>query len=72
MKKLLALLLALCIACSLIACGGEDLNGYPSQYAIAPLDTGVTYYLAEVPAEVESGSVEISFYIAGEYYKLSV
>lgn len=51
--------------------GGQDLNGYPSQYAISPLDQGVVYYLAEVPAEVANGPVEISFYIAGNYYKCS-
>ena len=52
--------------------GGANLNGYPSQYAIAPLDSGILYYLAEVPAEVESGTVEISLYIAGEYYNYTV
>ncbi|MPL90661.1 hypothetical protein SDC9_36715 [bioreactor metagenome] len=52
--------------------GGANLNGYPGQYAIAPLDSGVAYYLAEVPAEVESGKVEISFYIAGEYYNYTI
>lgn len=52
--------------------GGADLNGYPSQYAIAPLDSGVVYYLTEVPAEVENGSVEISLYMAGEYYYYTI
>lgn len=52
--------------------GGANLNGYSSQYAIAPLDSGILYYLAEVPAEVESGTVEISLYIAGEYYNYTV
>lgn len=52
--------------------GGKDLNGYPSQYAISPLDTGVVYYLAEVPAQVADGPVEITFYIAGNYYSFSL
>lgn len=52
--------------------GGGDLSGYPGQNSIAPLDTGVVYYLMEVPAEVESGPVEITFYIAGEYYTYSI
>lgn len=52
--------------------GGQDLNGYPSQYAISPLDKGVVYYLAEVPAQVAEGPVEITFYIAGNYYSFSL
>ena len=48
--------------------GGQDLNSYPGQYAIMPLDTGVVYYLAEVPRQVAGGPVKISFYIAGNYY----
>lgn len=52
--------------------GGEDLNGYPSQYAIAPLDQGVVYYLAEVPAEVQNGPVVVTLYIAGSYYKIVI
>ena len=52
--------------------GGADLNGYPGQYAISPLDKGVVYYLAEVPAQVAEGPVEISFYIAGNYYAYSL
>lgn len=52
--------------------GGQDLNGYPGQYAIAPLDKGVVYYLAEVPAQVADGPVEITFYIAGNYYSFSL
>lgn len=52
--------------------GGQDLNGYPSQYAIAPLDQGTCYYLAEVPEEVTNGPVEITFYIGGQYYKYTV
>lgn len=52
--------------------GGQDLNGYPSQYAISPLDKGVVYYLAEVPTQVANGPVEITFYIAGNYYSFSI
>jgi len=52
--------------------GGQDLNGYPSQYAIAPLDKGVVYYLAEVPSQVAEGPVVITFYIAGNYYSYSL
>ena len=52
--------------------GGGDLSGYPGQNSIAPLDTGVVYYLMEVPAEVEGGPVEVTFYIAGEYYTYSI
>ena len=51
---------------------GGDLSGYPGQNSIAPLDTGVVYYLMEVPAEVEGGPVEVTFYIAGEYYTYSI
>lgn len=52
--------------------GGTDLNGYPGQYAIAPLDSGVIYYLAEVPAEVANGPVVVTLYIAGQYYKYNI
>ncbi len=52
--------------------GGTDLNGYPSQYAISPLDSGIIYYLAEVPAEVQNGPVVVTLYIAGQYYKYSI
>jgi hypothetical protein len=48
--------------------GGEDLNGYPSLYSIAPLDSGVLYYLAEVPEEVGAGPVQLHFYLCGNYY----
>lgn len=52
--------------------GGADLNGYPNQYSIDPLDSGVVYYLIEVPAEVESGKVDLSFYISGNYYTYTI
>lgn len=52
--------------------GGADLNGYPNQYSIDPLDSGVVYYLIEVPAEVESGKVDLSFYISGDYYTYTI
>lgn len=52
--------------------GGADLNGYPNQYSIDPLDSGVIYYLIEVPAEVESGKVDLSFYISGSYYAYTI
>jgi len=58
--------------CALEKDGGTDLNGYPSQYAIAPLDKGTCYYLMEVPETVQEGPVTVSLYAAGQYYKLNV
>lgn len=52
--------------------GGEDLTGTSSLYAISPLDKGVVYYMAEVPTQVAEGPVEITFYIAGNYYRYSL
>ena len=52
--------------------GGADLNGYPSQYSISPLNSGTLYYLIEVPAQVESGPVEISLYTMGQYYTTTI
>lgn len=51
--------------------GGSDLNGYPGQYSISPLDSGVCYYLLEVPAEVQNGPTVVTIYTAGEYYSIS-
>ncbi len=51
--------------------GGSDLNGYPGQCVLSPLDSGVVYYLCEMPAEVRGGSVEIALYILGQTYYLT-
>ncbi len=56
--------------CVLEEDGGSDLDGYPSQYSIAPLDTGVCYYLHEVPAEVQNGPTVITVYVTGNYYTI--
>lgn len=47
---------------------GSDISGYASAQQIAPLDSRVVYFLAEVPDEVENGPVSVTFYICGEYY----
>ena len=58
--------------CVLEKDGGTNLNGYPSQYAISPLDSGVCYYLMEVPEVVQQGPVVITVYVGGQYYTLKV
>lgn len=58
--------------CVLEEDGGEDLNSYPGQYSIAPLDQGTCYYLMEVPEVVQEGPVTITIYAAGQYYNLAV
>ena len=52
--------------------GGADLNGYPSQYSIAPLNSGTMYFLIEVPTQVETGPVEVSMYLLGQYYATTI
>ena len=47
--------------------GGSDLSS-SSWDSIAPLNTGVCYFLIEVPSEVEHGTVEVSIFTAGSYY----
>lgn len=56
--------------CVLEKDGGGDLNGYPSQYAISPLDTGKCYYLCEVPDEVQNGPTIVTIYAIGKYHSL--
>lgn len=47
---------------------GADLNDYSSE-AIKPLETGILYYMMEVPEEVENGPVVVKFYCLGQYYE---
>lgn len=47
---------------------GSDLDNAPDLYSIAPLDTGIIYYLMEIPEEAANGPIEVCMYIAGTNY----